>query len=166
MNIKQQAFVEEYLRCWNATEAARLVGYKYPNRQGPRLLVNVGIKEKIQQRINEIAMSANEVLLRLAEQARADISDFVCEDGSIDWDKVRENGRTIRKITHRKDEHSVIELYSSQRSLELLGKSHGLFSDRLEISGGPDPIRIEGIDNWLKRLTQRPIDSPESSQEE
>lgn len=46
---KQHAFVAAYLGTAerNATEAARLAGYKQPNQQGPRLLVNVGIAEAI-----------------------------------------------------------------------------------------------------------------------
>ena len=44
MTPKQQAFVEHYAACGNATEAARLAGYKKPNQQGPANLVNLGIQ--------------------------------------------------------------------------------------------------------------------------
>lgn len=76
LNDKQRVFVEEYLRCWNATEAARRAEYANPNKQGPRLLVKDGICNAIKARIDEKAMSADEVLVRLAEQARADLSVF------------------------------------------------------------------------------------------
>ncbi len=49
MTPKQQRFVEEYLIDLNATAAARRAGYTHPNTQGPRLLVNVGVKAAIAQ---------------------------------------------------------------------------------------------------------------------
>jgi len=42
--------VNEYLIDLNATAAAARAGYKHPNQQGPRLLVNVGIAAAIQAR--------------------------------------------------------------------------------------------------------------------
>jgi len=39
---KQQSFIDEYLACGNATEAARRAGYKHPNKQGPENLVKLG----------------------------------------------------------------------------------------------------------------------------
>jgi phage terminase small subunit len=76
MNRKQRAFVEEYLSIWNATEAARRAGYKHAHVQGPRLLANVSIKAAVQTRLEEKAMGADEVLTRLAEQARADFKNY------------------------------------------------------------------------------------------
>jgi hypothetical protein len=73
---KQRVFVEEYLQCWNATEAARRAGYAHPNTQGPRLLVNVSIRELIDRRLREKQASADEALVIIAEQMRADIGVF------------------------------------------------------------------------------------------
>ena len=44
---KQEAFVAEYLVDLNATAAAERAGYEHPNKQGPRMLVNVGIAKAI-----------------------------------------------------------------------------------------------------------------------
>ena len=62
---KQRVFVEEYLRCWNATEAARRASYAHPNVAGPRLLVNVSIAAEIEHEVSERSMSADEVASRL-----------------------------------------------------------------------------------------------------
>ncbi|MCK5307162.1 MAG: terminase small subunit [Zetaproteobacteria bacterium] len=74
---KRIAFVEEYLRCWNAAESARRVKYKQPHSQGPRLLANVEVQAYIQARLADVAMSANEVLGRLAAMAQADSRDLI-----------------------------------------------------------------------------------------
>jgi len=76
LSNKQKAFVEEYLNCWNASEAARVAGYAHPNKQGPHLLVNIGISAEIKARLTEKTMSADEVLLRIGEQAKSDLGAF------------------------------------------------------------------------------------------
>ena len=152
MNNKQRVFVEEYLSCFNATEAARRAGYAYPNKQGPRMLVNVGIQEAIKARIAEKAMSADEVLTRLADMARGDLGDFMdIESMSFDisLQKAKELGLThlIKKVKQRtvttadksgeETETNVqeIELHSSLEALRDLARVHGLFKDQIEHSG-------------------------------
>jgi len=48
INLRQQRFVEYYTETGNATRSAELAGYTHPNVQGPRLLVNVGVKASIE----------------------------------------------------------------------------------------------------------------------
>ncbi len=78
---KQQRFVEEYLVDLNATAAAERAGYRQPNKQGPRLLVNVGIAAAItaaqtrqQQRTN---ITADKVLHEYARVAFSDLGDVL-----------------------------------------------------------------------------------------
>lgn len=79
LNPKQQRFVTEYLVDLNATQAAIRAGYspKTANQTGPRLLVNVGIREAIaderaglHQRAQERHDITIDSLLVEAEQAR------------------------------------------------------------------------------------------------
>lgn len=138
MNKKQRVFVEEYLQCWNATEAARRAGYAYPNKQGPRLLVNVGISDAIKKRISEKAMSADEVLIRLAEQARGIPNEYREQaTGQINIKQLIEDGlgHLIKKDYHNQ-QGRVLEFFDAQRALELLGKHHKLFTEKHDITSG------------------------------
>lgn len=135
LSKKRRVFIEEYLQCWNGAEAARRAGYKFPTRRASVLLMNSDIQKYIEKRISEIAMSADEVLLRLGEQGRGDISEFVKSGGAIDWEKVKEKGYLIKRIAHHAGKSSTIELYDGQRALELLGKHHRLFVERQLIEG-------------------------------
>jgi len=78
---KQQKFVDEYLKCFNATEAARRAGYKATNGSlatiGYENLRKVEISEKINQHLQASAMSVDEVLMRLGQQARGSMEDFL-----------------------------------------------------------------------------------------
>ena len=56
------------------TLAARIAGYPFPNRQGPRLLSNIGVPAAIARLRDELAMPEAEILFWLNEVARADLS--------------------------------------------------------------------------------------------
>jgi phage terminase small subunit len=138
---KQRAFVDEYLQCWNASEAARRAGYSERTAGiiGHENLKKPKIAAEIQQRIEERAMAADEVLQRLADQARGDAADFLDIDENvaiIDIGKMAAAGKThlIKKYRVSKDGISV-ELYDAQAALVHIGRHHGLFVDRKEITG-------------------------------
>lgn len=78
ISIKQKVFISEYVRDFNATQAAIRAGYSADTAysQGQRLLKHVEIAEAIQARVDEIAMSAAEITIKLTEQARGDLGVF------------------------------------------------------------------------------------------
>ena len=81
---KQQVFVEEYLNCWNASEAARRAGYKGdPHSVSSQVLANIGVAAELQARITERGIKAPEVLDKLTAHARSDIGQFFKE--SFRW---------------------------------------------------------------------------------
>ena len=120
---KRRAWLEEYFRCWNATEAARRVGYKWPEKQGPRNKSE--LQPEIDARLDEMAMPANEVLARLGEHGRADVSYFIDGTGGVRWDRVHEKGYLIKRIVHQKGKRATIELHDAQSALQHLDKYHG-----------------------------------------
>lgn len=151
LNKKQQAFVDAYLQYWNATKAARRAGYAGSGIRvtAHRLMQREDVQEEIRQRVAENAMSANETLARLAAQARADIGPFMNNEGEIDIGAMKEAGAThlLRKVKYSRrsgvnkdgsewENVTVdVEMYSAQTALELIGKSHKLFTDRVEHEG-------------------------------
>lgn len=148
---KRRAWLEEYLKCWNATEAARRVEYRHPNTQGPRLLLDVGMQSAIQNRLIEKTMSADEALTRLSDQARFDPGPFVYKDEEegelhIDWESLKEANLThLVKAVYQTRYGTRIEFHDPQRALELIGKHLGLFIERREITGN---LTVEYVNNW------------------
>ena len=133
---KQRVFVEEYLRCWNATEAARRAGYQHPNKRGPENVVKRGIAESIQTRIKEKAMSADEVLAHLADIARFDAGQVLGKAGVINWDEAKEQGDTrfVKKIEWGQNGLKV-EFYDRMSALELIGKHQAMWIERQQTDG-------------------------------
>ncbi len=137
---KQKAFINAYLdqANFNATKAAQLAGYKGNGRTlgavGHENLKKPEIANEISIRLKESAMSSDEVLKRLGEQARAEYSQFILTNGTIDIKSLIDAGKghLIKGITPLK-EGNRIDFYDGQSALTTLAKHHGLLADRHEI---------------------------------
>lgn len=148
MTDKEAVWLEEYLKCWNASEAARRAGYKWPNKQGPRKLAK--FSDEIAERIEEKAMLADEVLAHLADVARFDLGMILDKTGTINLRRAREKGHTaqLHKIKSEVDKIEV-EAYDKLAALEKLGKHLGLWADggSLEVDGSIAVRFISNVDD-------------------
>lgn len=151
-NPQHQLFVDKYIELgFNATRAAMAAKYsrKTARQQASRLLTNVDIKAAIEQRLGELTMGRNEVLARLADHARGDMRDFI--GLSTNQLKKHPNGNLIKKVkrtvtTTAKDdkveteEKIELELYDAQTALVQLGRHHGLFLDKTDLTSNGEKI--------------------------
>lgn len=154
LSNKQQQWLDYYFICnMNATEAARRAGYAHPNKSGPENLQRPYIKELIEARMKEVTMSADEVLMRLAQHARGSMEDFVDindEVTSLSLQRAFENGyaHLIKKITiadTKEGQRVTLELYDAQAALVHIGRKHKLFTDKHE----------HGLDAATRKLLTR-----------
>ena len=129
LTAKQFLFCEHFIQTRNATKAAKLAGYseRTAYSQGSRLLKNVEIQAVLNKRYSELAMSSDEVLMHLANIARASLSDYCDENGTIDWAKVAKDSYALKSMKRG----SKLEFESKLRALELIGRSTGMFIDKI-----------------------------------
>lgn len=118
---KQQAWLEEFFRCWNATEAARRVGYKWPNKKGPEL--KQLFADEIAERLAEKAMAADEAAWRMAEVARFDPSKYLETAGRQTWLNVEDMiadgfGHMIEGLKYTPQGAPIYELRKPQHALD------------------------------------------------
>lgn len=120
LTLKQEAFIAAYLGAahGNATEAARMAGYRQPQSQGSRLLKNVEIAARVSQHVAERFATADQVLEKLTEIAMAPSFEFI---------EVLARDKSGRPVKVRMD------LGNQVKALELLGKHHQLFIDKQQI---------------------------------
>jgi hypothetical protein len=163
MTNRQRVFIEEYLRCWNASEAARLAGYRgRSNTIGQRLLSNVDISAEIEQRLSDLHMGTDEALALLADHARGDMGDFmdVTQAGFslqlLDDDGNRKNTRLIKKIKQKtttfiakkesdedREIHEIeIELYDAQAAIDKILRVAGKYKDSFDVTSGGKTIEV------------------------
>lgn len=155
LNWRQRLFLVNFLgKCQgNAEEAARLAGYRYPASTGSSLLQHPIIYAAIQAKLEEAAMTSDEVLARLSDIASGDQDDFLdevdCQTGAdeignpifekrmrFNYAKAKKRGKThlIKKMKFDKDGRiEEVELYGAPDALDKLARVHGLYKDKLDI---------------------------------
>lgn len=161
---KQKLFVEEYLQSWNAADAARKAGYsqKTARMMGYENLTKPYIREYIEDRLSESAMSANEVLKRLSDMGRASLSPFIeiTSDGFVYFDFSHPDSKNyihlIKKIKSKRvrklvgngedaelweNEWVEVELYDAKDALVQLGRHHKLFTDNVDMTSQGEKIQ-------------------------
>lgn len=170
---KQQAFIDAYLRCFNATDAAVVAGYspKTATVIGCENLSKPNIRAEIDRRIKERSMSADEVLTRLADIARGDIAGLMEVSGmgfSMDMQTAKDKGLTklIKRVKQKttlyiakkesEEDREVteleVELYDAQSALVTIGKQHGLFSTKIELSDLRNKSDSELVDEFTRLI--------------
>lgn len=164
MNQRQQLFVEFYLANPNATEAAIKAGYskKTARSLGQRLLTNVDIAARISKRVEDAVMSADEVLQRLTEHAKASLADLLDDSGHFDLERAKSEGKDhlLKKLkvkefittSQKGNEYKTVtheyEIHDPQAALVHLGRYHKLFTEKVESTNNHNgKIIVEFIDN-------------------
>lgn len=119
---KERIWLAEYLKCFDATAAARRAGYKWPGRVGWQKKEKFA--DEIAAALEERAMGVDEALAHLADIARADISAFVNEDG-IDIEGLKEAGfghliASARRVQTKFDDRLEVDIYDRMNALKII----------------------------------------------
>lgn len=135
----QWAFVNEYIIDFNGTQAARRAGYQGDDNAlavtASRLLRNAKVADAVRERLHTRAMTADEVLSRLADVARFDPSAYFIKKRSktfINLDAIKADGmgHVIKEIGYDRKGNLVVKFDDRQNALLNIGKQYGLFSDK------------------------------------
>ena len=157
---KQKIFADEYLIDFNATRAYKVA---YPHVKNDdtaasaasRLLRNVKVAKYIEERINERSertkITQDNVLKELATIAFAKVTDFVTIENST---VIVKDTKDIPKdllpaIASIKEGKNGIEIsfYNKDKSLELLGRHLGMWTEKIEVKNEAEEKKQEAISN-------------------
>lgn len=133
---KQKRFADEYLKDLNAKQAAIRSGYspKTAEVQGSRLLSNAKVQAYIETKQKKIEEKTSVTIEWIIEQLKC---------------VYEKSMQAVPVIDHRglPTGEYKFEANAANRSLELLGKHIGMFTDKLQI-GGKDgkPIELDIVD--------------------
>ena len=142
MTYRQRLFVAAFLgpAAGNAVKAAAMAGYSCPDANAHRIAAAPPVRAAIDAKVAEAALSSDEVLAHLSDQAQGDMGDFANLVGA-DKDEARAEllrlrkagkARLIKRITPTK--HGIgVELYDAQAALKLLGNFRGLWAEKLQV---------------------------------
>jgi len=104
---KQQKFADEYIKSGNATESARLSGYKQPHVQGSQNLEKLSVKTYIDERMAEIkskrVMGYTEAVEILTSIARGELKETVVVGTPIGVEEVKKEADLKTRISALKE---------------------------------------------------------------
>lgn len=140
---KQKLFAIHYVNTLNATEAARLAGYKGTEGGlavvGSKNIRNAKIRAKIDELMESMTITKDEVLRRLTEQATADLGEFLIlyPDGTFGFNlkRIKQAGHLVKKIKMVPGGRVEVEFHDPQAALLALGRHYKLFTDKIDIAG-------------------------------
>ena len=150
---KQRIFVEQYTKDFNGRRAALAAGYSQASahKVGWDIRRIPHVQAEIEKIIAEKCMGKDEVLTRLAEQARGDVGEFLTPTANggaaFDYKKAKDKTHLIRKLKTKSraladDDGDAIgivetevefELYDAQAALVQIGRHLKLFTDKSEV---------------------------------
>lgn len=170
---RRAAFVAEYLKDFNATQAAIRAGYSARTAQeiSHDLLSNALVADAVArgkaQRLERVNVTADKVLQEMALLAESDVSHYIIDDyGQVELAEGAPDGamRAIQSIKRRvrvledgtKEYNVELKLWDKPTPLRLLGRHVGIFTDKLEVTGkGGGPIQVAAAQ--LADMTQEQL---------
>lgn len=123
LTAKQSAFIDAYLgeAKMNATQAARIAGYKHPEAQGAENL------RKLRPWIDEVMSKRHSDAIATQEEIQQFFTAVV--RGEVKEEVVSNNGKILEVPASTKDR---------LKAAECMGRAYGMFTERKEISGTMD----------------------------
>lgn len=155
LSRKQRAFIDEYLVDFNATQAAIRAGYSERSAGviGHETLRKPKVAAEISRRMAERTMTADEALIRLADMARGDLSDYISGDG-LDVDRLVADGKGhlvkgIKRVRTQYDDRTEVEIYDKQAALKVILDHHA------RAGAGPQEHVFMSLDEWKAEAERR-----------
>ena len=164
-NPKHERFASELAKGKTAEEAYKIAGYKPSIKNAHRLKANEGIRARVDEILNRAAKKVSATIERTLEElvkiAYVDIGDAVKWDGSkVVLDDSRSLPPFIRAAISEVRQTKVgvtIKFHSKTQALEMLGRTLGMFKDKLEIEGSLDIAeRILARRREIRKPTSEP----------
>lgn len=156
LNPKQRAFADEYIITGNAEQSAIKAGYSesYARGQSYKLLANVGIKEYIDRRVQEIQndkiLTQTEILVMLSEIAKGEIpevKEVVTKKGEFVVNPNSEDGK--KQLVYNESVELIPvppKTSDKNKALELLGKRYAMWTDKQDITANEVVTIVDDID--------------------
>ncbi len=150
MTAKQKRFCEEYLIDLNATQAAIRAGYSPESAQQigaenlSKPVIRARIDTEIAERSRRTGVNADRVVQELAKIAFVKATDIIDPNTATVRDSATEEDKACIaavkfKSSSGESSDSVereIRMCDKLKALELLGKHLGMFTDKVNVSGG------------------------------
>lgn len=148
-SAQEKAWLARYLVHFNAKRAAEEVGYQWPRRMGYKKKQK--FKEEIAAALEEKAMTAEEALARLSEQARAEYAEYLTDEGTVNLTQLLDDGKghLIKGYKRDRKGNLIVEFYDGQTALRTILDHHH------KAGSGPQEHVVMSLDEWKDEAERR-----------
>ena len=152
----EKVWLNRYLVHFNAKKAAEEAGYKWPRRVGWQKKQKFA--DEIAEQLDEMALSAEEALARLSEQAMAEYAQYLTDEGTVNLTKLIDDEKAHLVKGYRRDRKGnvIVEFHDAQRALITILDHH----TKGPTGSEDDPLHIKYI------TENRPDGNGEQSEED
>lgn len=157
LSIKHQAFINEYLQCFDQTKAYLKV---YPDTthdsaraNSARLIANDSVKAELDRRLDQLKERVpSDIIQHLKNLVFFNISDLLDDQGNIDKVKIKNNsipgivsGITIQDDISDKGSRQKVsfKLTDQTKAIELMSKILKLYEDKTDINVNIPTINVK-----------------------
>lgn len=157
LTTKQQVFIQVYLECGNATEAARQAGYPFPTIQASRMLATSSIQEALRARLFEASPTIRAMFAarELVKSAKYGYVYFLMADNGltkIGW--ASNFDRRLAELNWQLPyELTIIYLFESENAKSTEQSFHKYFEHR----------RIRGKSEWFALTSEDITEVPKAA---
>lgn len=183
INPRHKIFADEWLtgehtgKPFHGLAAYEYAGYVIneanPYANASKLLRHPKVQAYLKKRMEEMAMTADEVLMRFSMVARSQVGDVVTltPTGHLTFDaqKVMENRHLIRSFGFDSNGQPKVEFHDSMDALKQVARVLGMLKDGLELSGpggAPVSMKVEFVNPDGSAANLGPTNAPDAEEED
>ena len=127
---RRKIFVEEYLKTWNASEAARRAGYKHPGSQGHALLKVPEVAEAIEQNLSELKATRPDVAIRRKVSTATTVYLVREEHGLVKIGKAADFEKRFEILSQQIPyDLEIIDVIQSEAASKIEGELHKRYAE-------------------------------------
>lgn len=155
----ERVFLINHLAGESQVNAARVAGYKWPDKQGSRIANTPKMRAAIDEVLTRQEMGKLELIAQLSEQARNVQADYIMPDGTVDLPRLIADGkRRLIKGTKHTRYGVEVEFMPAFESQVKMAQYHGLFGAK---GTEDDPLHSVGmsLDEWRAEVAKRRADA-------
>ena len=151
---RRKIFVEEYLKTWNASEAARRAGYKHPGVTGCKLLKNAEIAEAVERNLSELKATKPDVAIRRKMSTARTVYLIREKHGLVKIGKAADFERRFEILSQQTPyDLEIVDVIQSEAASKIEGELHKRYAEYrvrgewFSLDGKLDEVR-----EWAYRL--------------
>jgi len=134
--MKEKAWINYYFgeAAYNSTQAARLAGYKWPDKIGPAKVAK--FRDELRERFNQQVMPVEEAMARMSKIGRAPQAEHLLPSGQPDMARIVKEGLgdLVKEVRKNVDGSVTVKFHDQPDALKTILQAHNKLAPPAEVN--------------------------------